>query len=281
MSSLAEALSVELRRGVLEVREADGPLVFEQRAPDGTPQVTIYRAPAHYRMSCFGCIAVEVERRGPLVTIDARPPATDADVDDLLVSVVLPLIGQLWGHPTLHASAILLQDRAAGFIGPTGAGKSTLAALFAQRGARLLADDSLLLELREGELWATPTSTRVRLRDAARVGVATKDAEVRTNGKLAIPLDAAAARARFARLYVIGPASEEVLVEPLRPRDAAIALAHHLFRIDPKSPELLREEFAFVEAVAAHVPIARLCYPRRPEIADELFARVQRELEES
>lgn len=279
MSSLAEALSVELRRSTLAPVAIGGPTVFEQRAPDGTPQVTIFRTPSHYRMHCFDCITVEVERSGPVVTVDARPPATDADVEDLLVSVVLPLVGQLRGHPTLHASAILLQDRGVGFVGPTGAGKSTLAALMAQRGARLLADDTLLLELREGELWATPTSSRVRLREAARVGVSTVGAQVRTNGKLAIPLEAAAARARFAQLYVIDPASEDVVIEPLRPRDAAIALAHHLFRIDPKSPELLREEFAFVEAVAANVPIARLSYPRRPEVADELFARFTRELD--
>ena len=46
----------------------------------------------------------------------------------------------------LHASCVLIADRAIAIAGPSGAGKSTLSAALCQRGARLIADDLCALD---------------------------------------------------------------------------------------------------------------------------------------
>lgn len=49
----------------------------------------------------------------------------------------------------LHASAVAIGNAAVAFVGPPGAGKSTVAALFSCRGHAVLSDDIVLLRERE------------------------------------------------------------------------------------------------------------------------------------
>jgi hypothetical protein len=80
-------------------------------------------------------------RDGKEVVID---PASGSSSDALRLFLLGPVIGILLhqrGLLPLHASAIQCNDSAVVFGGATGAGKSTLAAQFFQRGYRILADD--------------------------------------------------------------------------------------------------------------------------------------------
>jgi len=60
------------------------------------------------------------------------------------------------GQPLLHASAVHLDAGAVAFLGPAGRGKSTMAASFLSRGARLLADDLLPLRVTADGILAAP-----------------------------------------------------------------------------------------------------------------------------
>ena len=66
----------------------------------------------------------------------------------LLVSVLLALRGEF----ALHASTVEVDGRAVAFIGESGMGKSTLAAMACATGAKLVTDDLLRLDL------STPTA---------------------------------------------------------------------------------------------------------------------------
>ncbi len=68
----------------------------------------------------------------------------------LLVAQVLPFAALLRGLEVLHASAVVHEGRAVALLGPSRAGKTSLALELCRRGASFLADDVLALE-RAGE----------------------------------------------------------------------------------------------------------------------------------
>ena len=74
----------------------------------------------------------------------------------LLVAQGLPFAAVLQGLDVLHASGVVLGGGAAAFIGPSGAGKTSLAVALWRRGAGLLADDVIAVERRDGELVCHP-----------------------------------------------------------------------------------------------------------------------------
>lgn len=71
------------------------------------------------------------------------------------------------GHLQLHASTVVINERAVAIVGPSGAGKSGLALELMSRGATLLADDITWLHEEGGQLIATcpePLSGRIEAR---------------------------------------------------------------------------------------------------------------------
>ena len=73
-------------------------------------------------------------------------PVYDYLVEIHLLGTVLSYWLELQGMPTLHAAAVVVDDRAVAFIGTNGASKSSLAATFMQAGYPLLTDDILPLQ---------------------------------------------------------------------------------------------------------------------------------------
>lgn len=69
---------------------------------------------------------------------------------------VLPFAALLRGLEIFHASAVVLDGRAVAFVGPSGAGKTSVALECRRRGAEFLADDVLALEPGEHCLLAQP-----------------------------------------------------------------------------------------------------------------------------
>jgi serine kinase of HPr protein (carbohydrate metabolism regulator) len=57
---------------------------------------------------------------------------------------------------TLHASCVAIEGRAVLLTGLSGAGKSDLALRLIDRGAMLIGDDGVVVEARDGRLYARP-----------------------------------------------------------------------------------------------------------------------------
>lgn len=55
-----------------------------------------------------------------------------------------------------NATCVAIGDRALLILGPPGSGKSSLALALIDRGAELVGDDGVALDLRQGRLWASP-----------------------------------------------------------------------------------------------------------------------------
>lgn len=63
----------------------------------------------------------------------------------------------------LHATVVSIGGLGVGFVGHSGAGKSTMAAYLMRRGHRLLIDDVSALSFHHGAAWAAPGYGRIRL----------------------------------------------------------------------------------------------------------------------
>ncbi len=79
-----------------------------------------------------------------------------------LLGPVFGLLLRLRGVTCLHASAVAFDDSSVVFVGPEGAGKSTTAAAFAQRGYAVLSDDIVALSIDSRDA-ASPRVIRPRV----------------------------------------------------------------------------------------------------------------------
>jgi HPr kinase/phosphorylase len=89
---------------------------------------------------------------------------------------------------SLHASCIAFGERGLLIRGRSGAGKSALALALMARGAALVADDLTLVDLRNGQLWATCPPQGRGLIEARGMGIL-RAARVRDHVVLALVAD--------------------------------------------------------------------------------------------
>lgn len=222
------------------------------------------------------------------------PPLTTSH---LLLNQVLPLVLNLRGSDALHATAILTPHGVCAFAGPTGAGKSTLAASFLRNGYPALSDDCLVLENSGGQILATPAFPGLRLwPDAVEA--------LRDHGDALHPVAQYTSKQRLvskcqsaefptaahplARIYSLArPDDEETedrLADPhiecLSRRDSFIELLQCTFRLDITDRAMLLRQFHFLEQVISHVPFRRLSVPNAfsslPAVCEAVLADLDR-----
>ncbi|MDY6785574.1 MAG: hypothetical protein SW833_23990 [Cyanobacteriota bacterium] len=106
-----------------------------------------------------------LDRQGRQIWANWVKPLTLEDTATYLLGPIIGFILRLRGFPCLHASSVAIGDRAIAFLGPPGAGKSTLAAAFARRGYPILSDDIVVLNQQDRHFWVPPGYPRLRLWD--------------------------------------------------------------------------------------------------------------------
>jgi hypothetical protein len=104
-----------------------------------------------------------IDGRGTNVLASWVPPFTIEDACVYLLGPVFGIVLRLRGVTCLHASAVDVGGAAVVIAGPGGAGKSTTAALFADRGHAVLSDDVCVLVDRDGEWLVEPAYPRIGL----------------------------------------------------------------------------------------------------------------------
>jgi hypothetical protein len=104
-----------------------------------------------------------VDASASTIWSSAPPSATHADTATYLLGPVLAFVLRRRGTLSLHASAVVIGGKAVAIAAAPGGGKSTTAAAFADRGARVLTDDVHPIVWRDGEPWSIPGYPRLRL----------------------------------------------------------------------------------------------------------------------
>ncbi len=197
-------------------------------------------------------------------------PDPDAHPDTLRLFLLGSPFGALMsqrGFLVLHGNAIRIGDRCMVCVGPSGVGKSTLAAAFLQRGHAVLADDVVPIDDDGRALAGYP---RIKLwQDAAdRLQVATGALQpVRPNlQKFHVPLaDGFAASALPVRwIYVLDRHNlEDVRLEPIVGLDRFVPLRDNTYRkrfLDGMA--LQADHMRLGAALAGKVRMARVTRPR-------------------
>ena len=209
-----------------------------------------------------------------------------------LLSQVLSYALIKQGHEPLHATVVVVDGEAVGFIGDSGYGKSTLAACFIRAGHPLLTDDLLLLKECGGVFLAFPSFPRIKVfADVARtfLGAAATGVPMSPySEKLIIPLchDFFCERpAPLRAIFVLRPGSRTttnaITVRTLRKRRAFLDLVANTFNRRITDPDRLKRQFMMTDCLAAAIPIKSLSYPRNLTILPDVVKTVCRELQKA
>lgn len=157
------------------------------------------------------------------ILVEALAGASERNVRLFLLGSAFGALLHQRGLLPLHANAIEIDGRAIGFLGHSGAGKSTIAAWFHDRGHPILADDVCVVTFGEdGRPLAHPGIPRFRLwRDAVERRGGDADAYQRSfdgMDKYDVPTSLAPTQDAIAlgRLYVLGKLEPDAASPPIR-----------------------------------------------------------------
>ena len=195
-------------------------------------------------------------------TIVVHPEMADADViSHLVVDHVLPRVLARSGYTVLHATCVAYREQAVAFVGASGAGKSTLAMSAVQSGARLLADDCLVLDHHDSgiDVLASYAGSRLWSDSATALAVDPSGALVNGTGKSRVRLDAAirsGARARLAAVFVLERGATDVGIEAMGPAEAFWRLGENAYVYDG-----LHHGFDGLGSLVDTTAVYRLRYP--------------------
>jgi hypothetical protein len=237
----SEFLLPELaRRDVADHANADVLISEGAVPPDGSPVAGVPELQLAGNAAIFDIPQAGrfLVRGGREVVVEKAPGADMALLRLFLFGSVMGLICHQRGLVGLHASAVAIDGRAVAFTGQSGAGKSTLAAHCLAAGARLVADDLLVLSFERDGVFAHPGMPNVKLwRDALTVlgrGTDGLSPDWWRADKFHMPAADVSAPVPLTRLHVldIDAAAGDGASERLQGRAAASSLIANTFRVE-------------------------------------------------
>lgn len=203
----------------------------------------------------------------------------------LMVGNVMACVLTLAGESVLHASAVEIDGSALAFLGSSGMGKSSLAALLCANGARFVTDDLLRLEPNGKGGRCFPGTGQLRLRKdaAARANFPATLLEATPDDRIAVNLDADQSMPLLGAIVIPHPSrSCDALKLERIPRDKSLLYLMAYPRVHESAQKKQRQRrLDFLGQIATSVPIFEaqipwgLPFPR--ELADALVQGVRTE----
>ena len=284
----------------VDYRPADETLWYTSDILDasGNPALHIWkRKPSgEYRMHYSHGLTFHINASLTNVTVRCDESMAADDVAAFLLGPVMGVVLRLRGVTCLHASAVSVRGKAIAFVGMAGAGKSTTAALFAQKGHAVLSDDIVALFERESSFFVLPAYPYLNLwpwtiemlsqpanamppgpdatnaTDKLRMALGTEDSKFQGE-----PLPLAA-------IYVLSgrPAvSRAPIVEKFAPQNALMSLVANTYGNTILDSPTRAQEFRVLGRLAKSVPIRHVIarddasqLTRLYEVICEDFARL-------
>jgi hypothetical protein len=257
----APAAEVEVRLGDPPATSLDVEWHYQFETRTGQPWLACGRTPRGHvlRFPGLADFVVEASDRGCRIRLGdaAAPPGT---LRHLLLDQVLPRALGLMGLHALHAASVLTPAGAVALLGPSGSGKSSLAAALARPGAQVLGDDCLPLRVDGEWVKVRPGYPGLRLWGDVRDRLGLREGE---------PLPHAPTKHRIGSGEVSPGEQTLIAIYVLEWKDrveiltqaasqAAMALLSNSFLLDPASPTVLEAQLRFCGRIAERVPVRRL-----------------------
>ena len=204
------------------------------------------------------------------VTIRHDEPMPAEDVAAFFLGPVLGIILRLRGVTCLHASAVTVGGKAVAFVGTAGAGKSTTAALFAQRGHAVLSDDIVTLLEREDSFYVSPAYPFLNLWPDSLAMLSVSPSallpEYSNEEKRRLALEAGHSKFQrealpLAAIYLLGDRSADSgapFVAGLAPQDCLIGLVANTYGNRLLDSAMRAEEFSVLGRLAKMLPVRRI-----------------------
>lgn len=260
--------------------------VVAELIENGYPRYTICRVEDSYVCRVVNVADFVIDGELRTVVCHPVPEGPEGVIPIIIAGTVSAFVLAMGGRCVLHGSAVEVDGRAIAFVGISGQGKSTMAAMFCARGASLVTDDVLPLEFefnagRPDNVYCLRSSEEIRLRRNA-VSLADRfddPAAVRftPDERYAVkPLVTALERIPLAAVVLPRPDREisRVGVRTLPDSEASFWL-NRCQRIEGwRDHGLLRRQFADAGRVAASVPVFEVTVPWGPPFAQDLPEQV-------
>ena len=206
-----------------------------------------------------------------LSEIEVRPdPAGRPELlPILLAGTATAFVLTLRGQTVLHASAVALDGMALAFVGQSGRGKSTVAALLCLDGAALVSDDVLVVDP-SPPVTCAGGAAELRLRDGAAVLAESRPdgtTRVTADDRLAFALRAAPVEPLpLAGIVVPAPShtATDVEIRRLAPSTAVFWLLAFPRIHGWCRPDVLSRDFAAISQIVNTVPVYDVTIPWGP-----------------
>ena len=245
---------------------------WEWRVPTGEIFLSVASEGDRVHLRFPDVLDVEFRLHEGLIELFPADEVLDATIRHLVLDHVLPRLVSHQGRLVLHAAGVADADRAILFLGPTGAGKSTLTASFLEEGLGLLTDDCVLLQPSEDGLWAMAAYPGLRLWPDSFAGLGPQDQpsspSPQEDWKRRLDVDSVAGSPQKVRaLFILESPSHQprggrVSVQPIEGADALMELLQHGFMLDPGDRETIEGQFLATGDLVEALPLFRLSYPR-------------------
>ena len=215
---------------------------------------------------------------GGVITVHLHDGGLTDTVAHLLIDQVLPLALGHRGRLVIHGSGVMLEGRAVAFVGPGGAGKSTLAGSLGRHGGIVIADDALVINALAESIVVEPAYPAIRVwpdvLDMLRADNVQPFVDVRSGKRLLgvkQGLSFVSTRVRLERIYFVQPVpADDVVIARPTDRDAAMGLLRHTFVLDPSDRYRLARHFDQVCEVVERTTVRTISFPRGRSCLDDV-----------
>lgn len=230
------------------------------------------------------------------IVCHVRDPERYRFVEMLLLNVVFACWLEWRGVPTLHASAVVVDDRAVAFVAMPGSGESSIVAALMQAGHPLLTDGLLPVEYSGGEYLGRPSYPQVLMWPDLAYHVMGRyegpDLVLPNNTMRRIPVGEDGGFGFFCDeprplgcIYLPERRNPvdwgtHVRIKPVPPRDELMTLIGYSFVVgivEALGMHALR--LGFFSDMVSRVPMRRIIYPSGPEFLPRVRQAVLKDLE--
>ena len=243
--------------------------IAEYKSACGEPALRVFRVleGQYYRFRYADETEFVIENSGNEIWAAWREPLTLADTSTYLLGPVMGFVMLLRGVVCLHASAVAIGNEAIALLGPAGAGKSTTAAAFAERGYSVLAEDVVTLDDRGDHFLVRPGYPCIRLWPAAvkaLYGSETQLPKLTPNwDKCYLELDENFQREplRLAAIYHLSERSYDArapFVQALDRSEGLMSLVANTYATKLMDKQMRAREFELLTRVVSNVPVRRV-----------------------